>query len=185
MKVADLAVILVVFAGMTFRPGVTARSAIPHGICDFHQLLFAASSLPQTNKELEAPNRRCVEAAERLRRDSAAMVPGRTWTWELNAERSRSQIARLQEDLKAFWETETEFEGKLSPEQSSKLKSQFRAIRALFLHLQGDAQSLDLELQKGYPTRWHVAHDVSDMRSEINRWMKLHRHLAKNLGLGT
>jgi hypothetical protein len=125
----------------------------------------------------------CVEAANRVERQAAAMVPGRTWTWALDAEQSRKRLGGFRRDLKAFWDAEAAFEASFSPDQKSKLNSQFTSIHELFRHIDRDAQSLDDELRKGYPRRWHVAHDVSDMRKEINRWRKLHQQIAAEVGV--
>ncbi len=111
------------------------------------------------------------------------MVPGRTWTWRLGFERSRKHLDKLRRDLKAFREADDAFEGSLSPEQKSKFKSHMIATRELFQHLERDAQSLDNELRKGYPTRWRVANAATNMREEIHHWRKLHQRLAKDLGL--
>ena len=143
----------------------------------------AASNQAQITEDLQAAHRKCLEAGDRLRLDVAAMVPGRTWTWELDAEKSRAQLDRLRSDLKAFWDAESAFEARVPSEQRARLTSQFVLIHQLFQHLEGDAQSLDAELRKGYPTRWHVAKDVSDMQREINRWRKFHRRIVGALGL--
>jgi hypothetical protein len=140
-----------------------------------------SNSPPQTGEQ-KALHKKCMDAAGRLRRDAAAMVPGRTWTWRLDSERSREHLDGLRRDVKALWDTEAAFEASLSPEQRSKVNSQFTSIQELFQHLERDAQSLDSELQEGYPRRWHVANDVSDMRKEINRWRKLHQRIADELG---
>lgn len=141
------------------------------------------SNSPQTTGEQEALHKKCVQAGERLDRNAAAMVPGRTWTWQLDSERSREHLDELLRDLKAFRDADVAFEASLSPEQRSKFNSHFTATHELFQHLERDAQSLDNELRQGYPTRWHVANDVSEMRKEIQRWRKLHQRLADDLGL--
>jgi Skp family chaperone for outer membrane proteins len=111
------------------------------------------------------------------------MVPGRRWTWQLDSEWSRERLDELQRDLIAFRDADVAFEESLSPEQRSKFNSHMTATRELFQHLERDAQNLDDELRKDHPTRWHVANDISDMRKEINRWRKLHRRLAEDLGM--
>ena len=143
------------------------------------------SSSPQTTRDQEALDKKCVEAGRRLERSAAAMVGGRTWRWRLDSEWSRQHLDELRRNLKTFWDAEAAFEASLRPEQRSKLNSQFTAIHDLFQHLERDAQSLDDELRKGYPTRWHVENDVSDMRKEINRWRKLQRRIADDLGIHT
>jgi hypothetical protein len=45
------------------------------------------------------------------------------------------------------------------------------------IYLERDVGSLEDELRKGYPKRWHVAHDVLDMQKEIQRWRRLHETL--------
>ena len=144
---------------------------------------LAAGGPSQT--EPGTPGGKCLEAGERVRRDVAAMVPGRTWTWQLDSERSRKQVEVLRRDLRDFWDAEAAFDASLTADQKSKVNSQFILIRELFHHLEGDAESLSAELQKGYPTRWHVEHDVSDMQKEISQWRKLHRRIARDLGSST
>lgn len=141
------------------------------------------STSSQTTGERKTLHKKCVQAGDRLDRSAAAMVPGRTWTWQLDSERSREHLDELLRDLKAFRDADVAFEASLSPEQRSKFNSHFTATYELFQHLERDAQSLDDELRKGYPTRWHVANDVSDMRKEIHHWRKLHQRLADDLGL--
>ncbi len=138
---------------------------------------------PQVADDQQKLSAQCVEAANRVERQAAAMAPGRTWTWALDAEQSRKDLGGFRRDLKAFWDAEAAFEASFSPDQKSKLNSQFTAIYELFQHIDRDAQSLDDELRKGYPRRWHVANDVSDMRKEINRWKKLHQRLAAEAGI--
>ena len=147
--------------------------------------LPVAGSQARVRKDLQTLHTECLEAGEHLRREVAAMIPGRTWTWQLDAERSRAQLYSLRGDLKAFWEAEVAFESGMLLEQRSKFNSQFVSIQDLFQHLEGDAESLDTELRKGYPSRWHVANDVSDMQKEIKRWRRLHRQIAEALGLAS
>jgi hypothetical protein len=111
------------------------------------------------------------------------MVPGRPWTWELNADDSGKRLGQLQNDLGDFWRPEEAFEQSLPMESAEKVQSQLRAIHQLFQHLQADAKSLEKELEKGMPARWHVANDVSDMQKEIRRWRKLNQKLATELEL--
>lgn len=141
--------------------------------------------LPQTKAEQELLDKRCVETGERLEGDVEAKSPGRVWTWRWTFERSRQQLDEFRRDLKAFRNADLAFEGSLSPQQRSKFASHLTATQELFDHLERDAQSLDNELRTGYPRRWHVADDVSGMRKEIQRWRKLHRRLADELGLHT
>ena len=139
----------------------------------------------QSSEQLHALHEKCLAAGERLQGDVDLMVPNRTWMWRTDAARSRQHLAELQRHLKDFWDAEAAFEAGLSPAQRSKFHWQFAYLHQLFRHLQGDAQSLDTELQRSYPTRWHVAHDVTDMGREINRWKKMHRQIAAGLGLKT
>jgi hypothetical protein len=134
-------------------------------------------------EELHALHRKCLEAAKRLQHDVFTMEPGRAWRWRLDSEKSRSQLDGLRRNLKAFRQADLAFESSLSSEQKSKFHSHLSSTRALFEHLQRDAESLDTELRNGYPTRWHVAKDVEDMRKEVNRWRRLHQRLADALGL--
>ena len=143
----------------------------------------SSSTSSQTTGEQKALHKKCADAGERLEHDVAAIVSGRRWTWQLDSERSRERLEELQRDLTAFREADVAFEESLSPGQRSKFNSHMTAPRELFQHLERDARSLDDELRKGHPTRWHAANDVSDMRKEINRWRKLHQQLADNLGM--
>ena len=134
----------------------------------------------QEQKELHA---KCVLAAANAERDAAAMIPGRTWTWRLDFERSRQQLGQLRRDFADLRDRESEFEASLTAEQNSRVQTSLARLSHLNAHLEKDAQSLDDELQKGYPTRWHVARDASDMQSETRRWKNLHDQAAKMLGL--
>jgi hypothetical protein len=187
MKVQTLAVAVMFFAlAASFahtEPATQRPAATQSGALALKSNPPSSSSSPQTTREQEALHKKCVEAGERLERGAAAMVPGRTWTWQLDSARSREHLDDLRRDLKAFRDADVAFEENLSPEQRSKFNSHITATRELFQHLECDAQSLDHELRKGYPTRWHVANDVSDMRKEINHWRKLHRRIAEHLGI--
>jgi hypothetical protein len=125
---------------------------------------------------------RCTEAGERAEADASAMIPGRSWTWQLDFERSRQQLAQLRRDFTSLHDCESEFEASLTPEQKSKVKAKLNQLAALCQHLDRDAESLDLELRKGYPTRWHVARDASDMQKETYRWRTLHDQVANAIG---
>ena len=131
-----------------------------------------------TEKQLEY-QRKGLEAISGVQREAAAMVPGRTWTWQLNAEQSREHLDVLGHALNVLRDNEALFEASLTPEQKTKFASQFQSIHEILQHILGDAQSLDDELQKGYPTRWHVAHDISDLQDEIRRLRKLHEQIAR------
>ncbi len=176
--------ILLALVGI-FPMQTTALSVIPaHGDAQAHKPAPQASgSSAHTVEEPQALHRKCTEAAKRLRYDVLTMEPGRAWRWRLDSERSRQQIVGLRHDLREFWEAEAAFEASLPANQKSKFNPQFVRIHNLFEHLDRDAQSLDTELKKGYPTRWHVDRDVTDMRKEINRWKKEHERIAEGLGL--
>lgn len=180
-------VMFFVLAGLFAHAEATTQGAAAthRGVSAVNSTPPSSSGSPQTTGEQKALDKKFVEAGERLEGDAAAMVPGRTWTWQLDSERSREHLDELLRDLKAFRDADIAFEASLLPEQKSKFNSHFTATHELFQHLERDAQSLDNELRKAYPTRWHVANDVSDMRMEIHRWRKLHRRLADDLGLHT
>jgi hypothetical protein len=125
---------------------------------------------------------KCVKAGERAEQQAGAIVPGRSWTWRLDAKQSLEQLSELQRDLSALKESETAFEASLTPQQLSEFQTQVRRIHQLTRHLEHDVESLDNELRQGYPRRWHVAHDALDMQTEIHRWIKLHEHLAAKTG---
>ncbi len=128
---------------------------------------------------------KCVQASKRAEADAAAMVPGRTWTWRLDFEHSRRELAQLRDDFASLQDCESEFEASLTAEQKSKVQPQLQRLASLWDHLQKDAQSLDLELQKGYPTRWHVARDATDMQRETRKWRQLHDQVARTVGAGS
>lgn len=117
---------------------------------------------------------KCVEAGVRTERQAAEMVPGRTWTWALDAEHSLQQLNELRRLLAVLRECEAAFEKSLTPDQISKYQTQIRGMNRLSQHLERDTQSLDDELRKGHPRRWHVANDARDMQKEIRHWRKLH-----------
>jgi hypothetical protein len=156
------------------------REAVQTGISGSPQNIFKADSEEQTKLHL-----RCDEASERAERDAGAMIPGRTWTWRLDFERSRQQLHQLQRDFTSLHVSESEFETSLTSEQKSKVKAKLTVLGDLWEHLYKDAQSLDAELRKGYPTRWHVARDAADMQKEIHRWRKTHDQIAKTLGINS
>lgn len=144
-------------------------------------------SIPRDSWTAEAENQtrlhaKCVETSQRAEADAAAMIPGRTWTWRLDFERSRQQLAQLGSDFTALHDCESQFEASLTAEQESKVQPQLKRLASLWDHLQKDAQSLDLELQKGYPSRWHVTRDANDMEQEIQNWRKLHSQVARTVG---
>jgi len=143
------------------------------------------NDVPADIEEQKKLHVRCIEASERAERDAAAMIPGRTWTWRLDFERSRQQLARLRADFTSLHGCETEFEASLTAEQKAKAKAEIAQLASLRFHLEKDAQSLDTELRKGYPTRWHVARDASDMQNETCRWRKLHDQVAKIVGINS
>ena len=130
----------------------------------------------------KALHMKCIEASHRAEADAAATVPGRSWTWRLDFERSRQELAQLRDDFASLHDCESKFEASLTARQKSKVEPQLQRLASLWNHLQKDAQSLDLELQKGYPTRWHVARDATDMEKEIRNWRKLHIQVAGAVG---
>ncbi len=148
----------------------------------------AAFSAPQvgTRKGAEsraALNRQCVEAVNRAARDAEAMVPHRFWTWRLDFERTRRDLAQLRRDLTALHDTEAGFEATLTGTEREALRAERGSVQQLWSHLESDADSLDTELRKGYPTRWHVARDASDMETEIRRLKRVHERMAREVGL--
>jgi hypothetical protein len=116
----------------------------------------------------------CAPVAERARQQAEEIVPGRTWTWALDAERSLQQLDRLRQDLIAVRHCEAAFEATLAATQLAMYATQVRAMTQLTQHLERDVQSLDDELRKGHPRRWHVARDAQDMQKEIQHWKTLH-----------
>lgn len=146
--------ILFALAG-TFTLTQTVARAIPmHGGAQAHKSALAASgSPPQATQELQALHTKCLKAGKRVQRDVLTMEPGRAWRWRLDSERSRKQLGGLRQDLKDSWDAEAALEASLPATKRSRLNSQFVLIHKLFEHLERDAQSLDTELKKGYPTR--------------------------------
>ncbi len=138
---------------------------------------------PDTWDEQSDLHLRCVQIGKRADADITEMVPHRVWMWRLNFEKSRQRLDQLRRDLDELRTAEDAFVASLNPEQKSKLRSQLESLQTLWVHLESDAQSLDSELRKGYPTRWHVARDAFDMQKEIRHWNKLHDEVAARLGL--
>lgn len=153
MIVSEIAIILVLLTPI----GLTGRGVAR---------VFHTGGEPPSEPQ-QSLHTKCVDAVERAERQAAEMVPGRTWTWALDAERSLQQLSELRLGLTALRECETAIEGSLTPDQISKHQTQFRAMNQLSQHLERDAQSLDDELRKGHPRRWHVANDALDMQKEI------------------
>ena len=137
------------------------------------QFVHKAAGVPPSDAEQNL-HAKCVEAEEHAERQAAEMVPGRTWTWALDAQQSLHQLNELGRGLTALKECEAEFEASLAPSQSTKYQPQLHGMAALSQHLERDVQSLDDELRKGHPRRWHVAHDALDMQKEIQHWRRLH-----------
>jgi hypothetical protein len=131
----------------------------------------AGARLTEAQQNLHAT---CIEAEEQAERQATEMVPGRTWTWALGAQRSLNQLNELRSDLAAMSKCGTEFVASLSRLQVTKYQTQLHGMEQLSQHLQRDAQSLQNELTKGQPRRWHVAHDALDMQKEIQHWRRLH-----------
>ncbi len=124
---------------------------------------------------------RCIESGKNAERQAAGMVPGRTWTWTLNAQRSLRQLNGLRRALIGLKECEAAFEASLTPAQAAESQAQIRRMRELAQHLDRDVESLDDELRNKYPSRWHVRHDALDMRKEIQRWRQLYDIVAAAL----
>lgn len=138
------------------------------------------SSRQQTSSQTWAIHENCSEAAARLDRTLAAMVPGRTWTWQLDAERRRELLDELQSNLVSLRACEDDFEAKLT-EHKSQLEPELTRVRQLWQQLESDKQSLEVELQEKYPARWHVSQDVSHMQAETRKWRKLQKRMANEV----
>ena len=180
-KFVELATVLLLFGSLSSvqrAAGVGAGGeCLQTGVAEPQQ-----NKLPVGTGNQEKLHLRSVEASERAERDAAAMVPGRTWTWRLDFEQSRQLLDQLRRDLTALGDSEADFEASLTSEQKSKVQAELKSLQELWQHLESDAQSLDLELREGYPTRWHVARDASDMQKEIRNWRKLHQQVATAVG---
>lgn len=137
-------------------------------------LFLAQSSTVQPTETQQTIHPKCDSVAERANQQAEEMVPGRIWTWALDAERSLQQLDKLRQDLTALRECEATFEASLSASQPAPNATAIRAMAQLSQHLERDVQSLDDELRKGHPRRWHVAHDAQDMQKEIQSWRRLH-----------
>ena len=141
------------------------------------------ASVTYAIKEQRRLYNRAKHDAERVERDLAAMVLGRSWNWGLNAKRDLRLLDTLRRDLAAFQDSEFAFEKSLASEESSRFQSKIDSIHHLMRHLQGDAESLDTELRQKLPTRWHVAQDIMDMRKEIRRGKRLQQQIATALAI--
>lgn len=140
-------------------------------------LLAQSGASLRASETQEDVHAKCLRAEELAERQAGEMIPGRTWTWALDADRSLQQLDELRQDLVALKECETTFERSLRPSQLAKSRAQIRAMNELSQHLERDVGSLEDELRKGHPRRWHVAHDAVDMQKEIQRWRRLHEAL--------
>lgn len=124
----------------------------------------------------------CVSMEERAWDDIAAMVPGRSWVWQSDVERSRNRLDQLQRSLALLQACEEDFEAQLSTQQQLRAKANLTSIRRLLQELDSDEQSLTVEFRQRYPARWHVAQLVSHMQAEIRKWKALHKQVAAELG---
>jgi hypothetical protein len=79
----------------------------------------------QEQKELHA---KCILAAANAERDAAAMIPGRTWTWRLDFERSRQQLGQLRRDFAALRDRESEFEAMEEPARPSRQNAWLKSL---------------------------------------------------------
>jgi hypothetical protein len=183
-KLSALFVLLVLYS-------TPSRAALTHMNVSSETAATATSAGPQSaNGHAVAPSpaeqlelhHKCLKAAERAEQQAGAMVPGRSWTWRLDAQQSLQQLSQLRQDLSALKASEAAFEASLSPQQLSRHDAQVRQIHQLIRHLEHDGDSLHDELANGSPRRWHVAHDALDMRTEIRRWVRLHNQLAASVG---
>src|SRR5271157_2951976 len=69
------------------------------------------------------------------------MVPGRTWTWRLDANQSLQQLGDLRRDLSALKESEAAFEASLTSEQLSEFQAQVHRMNQLSRHLEQDVDN--------------------------------------------
>ena len=172
MTMGEISTVLMLLAsiGLVSVParGVATRNEPLQSV-----FLLQTSTAVQASETPETLHLKCARAAEHANQQAEEMVPGRTWTWALDAERSLQQLDGLRGDLTALRECEAAFEASLSASQLASYATEIRAMRQLSQHLDRDAQSLDDELRKGHPRRWHVAHDAQDMQREISHWRRL------------
>jgi len=185
MHTALILLILLTFTSLTGRAALapTNLDTEAPGETSFLRWQTAKSRpIAHSREEQLEMHEKCLKAGERAERDAAAMVPGRTWTWALDADRSLQQLDELRRDLIALKESEGAFEASLTPEQVSEFQTQVHRMNQLSRHLERDVDTLDNELTKGYPRRWHVANDAMDMQKEIHRWRRLHEQIAAKIG---
>ena len=135
------------------------------------------------NEEQRRLYNRAKKDAERAESDLEAMVPGRSWIFGMAIERHLQHLDRLRRDLATFRDSEFAFEESLTSEETFRLQSNIESIHDLMRHLEADVESLETELRQEQPTRWRVAQDVTDMRTEIKRWKKLQRQIATALAI--
>lgn len=184
MHTAPILLILVTLTGLTGRAALAPTNLDKEAAGETSSLRWqTAKSRPiaHTREEQSELHEKCVKAEERAERQAGAMVPGRTWTWALDADRSLQQLDELRRDLSALKESEGAFEASLTPEQVSEFQTQVHRMNQLSRHLERDVDSLDNELRKGYPRRWHVANDALDIQKEIHRWRRLHDEIAAKM----
>jgi predicted RNase H-like nuclease (RuvC/YqgF family) len=128
----------------------------------------------------------CVSEIQRAELAAAGVFPGRTWTWRMDAERSRERLTTLRReltDLSNCGRTLANGAGaaQKSGEQKSTLKRELELMHARLQHIEADAASLDRELRNDNPTRWLVQRDVADMQREIRGLARINARLAAAL----
>jgi hypothetical protein len=173
MTMGEISTVLMLLASIGLASG-PARDVEARNDALQDVFLLQTSTAVQASETPETLHGKCARAAEQTNRQAEEMVPGRTWTWALDAERSLQQLDGLRGDLTALRECEAAFEADLARNQLATYAAEIRAMHQLSQHLERDVQNLDDELRKGHPRRWHVAHDAEDMHKEIQRWQRLH-----------
>jgi len=144
-------------------------------------IISPQSASAHTAKEQKELHKKWVEAEQCTDADAAAMVPGRTWTWELDAQQSLQHLSVLRSDLNILKDDEGAFEASLASVQASEFHDQMVATNELIRHVEQDLASLEDELRKGSPRRWHVARDALDMKKEIHKLKKLYGQIASSI----
>jgi hypothetical protein len=139
---------------------------------------------PQTADPQREAYKRLMEAEKHAENQVLAAMPGRSWRWLEDSGRTRQDLGKFKLALDALKERQTAFEATLTPGERSRFGSGLRRIHGLSQDIPRDFQSLQDELRKGYPTRWHVEADTWHMYKELIRWEKLDQGIAKAAGIG-
>ena len=101
-----------------------------------------------------------------MNRNVAAMIPGRTWSGRWTLKRAASSSAGSSPICRPSGLLKKQLSKVFQPSRRGEFNLNSVPFTSSSSHLQADAHSLDEELSKGMPTRWHLNRDVLDMQKE-------------------